>query len=83
LDINKHGCTAGNLNFTLKEGVSGRFLVRLVLIDNGRDESIDHNTNGKGAVSEERIIAIQADAENLPPTFSAVQNITLMQSQVT
>ena len=73
---------SGNMNFTLKEGVSGRFRVHLVLVDNGRNESLDNDINDRGATSLEHIFVVQADAENLPPKFSAVQNVTLVQIQV-
>jgi hypothetical protein len=80
----------GDLNFTLRKGVSGLFRIHLVLRDDGRDElppigppSLSNPiTNLQSGRSEERILAIQVDAENRPPTFATDGKLEVVQAQV-
>lgn len=70
------------MNFTVKPTVSGRFRVHFVLMDDGRDESQRAGQEVQGAKSQEHIFIVEADAENTPPTYVAVQNITIAQLPV-
>ncbi len=84
------GVTA-DLNFTLRKGVSGLFRVHIVLRDNGRDELppqtssqlvLDPSSISQSGISGEKILVMQVDAENQPPTFITDRKLEVLQAQV-
>jgi hypothetical protein len=84
------GVTA-DLNFTIKKGVSGLFRVHIVLRDDGRDELPSHISSqslsdslsiSQFGRSEEKILVVQVDAENQPPTFITDGKLEVLQALV-